>query len=140
MFLGHPSVLQQVLTSNHSSPTFHSSKPALDTGLFKSVFLFNGSVQKKIGGVAMGLPLAPSFVNVVLAHHLQSRLSDCPEEFKPIYISRYVDDTFVIFQGTTTLCAFLKSRKWLTPIRFNTYFVCFTMVTEENENSCSLTL
>ena len=43
----------------------------------------------------MGLSLANAF----LAHYEQIWLNDCPDEFKPVYYKRYVDDIFVLFRS-----------------------------------------
>ena len=50
-------------------------------------------------GVAMGSPLGPSLANAFLAHYEQIWLSDCPDEFKPAYYKKYVDDIFVLFRS-----------------------------------------
>ena len=34
-----------------------------------------------------------------LAHYEQIWLNDCPDEFKPVYYKRYVDDIFVLFRS-----------------------------------------
>ena len=47
----------------------------------------------------MGSPLGPSLANAFLAHYEQIWLSDCPDEFKPAYCKRYVDDIFVLFRS-----------------------------------------
>ena len=45
----------------------------------------------------MGSPLSPSLANAFLTHYEQIWLNDSPDEFKPVYYERHVDDTFVIF-------------------------------------------
>ena len=47
----------------------------------------------------MGSPLDPSLANAFLTHYEQIWLNCCPDEFKPVYYKRYVDDTFVLFQS-----------------------------------------
>ena len=47
----------------------------------------------------MGSPLRPSLANTFLAHNEQIWLNDCPDEFKPVYYKRYVDDIFVLFRS-----------------------------------------
>ena len=47
----------------------------------------------------MGSPLGPSSAKAFLAHYEQIWLDDCPNEFKPVYYKRYVDDIFVLFQS-----------------------------------------
>ena len=62
-------------------------------------FLFHGIFYQQVDGVAMGPPLGPSLANTFLAHYEQILLSDCPDEFKPVYYKRYVDDIFVLFRS-----------------------------------------
>ena len=45
----------------------------------------------------MGSPLGPSLANAFLCFHEQIWLNDCPEDFKPVYYRRYVDDIFALF-------------------------------------------
>ena len=47
----------------------------------------------------MGYPLGPSLANAFLAHYEQIWRDDCPDEFKPVYYKRYVDDVFVLFRS-----------------------------------------
>ena len=47
--------------------------------------------------LGMGLPLAPTFVNMFLSHPEERWLSNCPTDFKPELYRRYVDDVSVIF-------------------------------------------
>ena len=46
-------------------------------------------------GVAMGSPLGPTLANAFLCHHEKKWLNDCPNNFKPGFYKRYVDDIFV---------------------------------------------
>ena len=50
-------------------------------------------------GVAMASPLGPSLANAFLCFHEQIWLNDCPEDFKPVYYKRYVDDIFSLFHS-----------------------------------------
>ena len=69
----------------------------LRAALSNNYFLFGGSIYQHIDGVAMGCPLGPSLANAFIAHYEQVCLDDCPDEFKPVYYKRYVDDIFVLF-------------------------------------------
>ena len=46
----------------------------------------------------MGLPLGPTFANIFYEFNEQIWLNECPERFKPIFYTRYIDDTFVLFK------------------------------------------
>ena len=72
-------------------------------------FLFGGIIYEQIDVVAMGSPLGPSLANAFLAHYEQIWLNDCPDEFKPVYYKRYVDDIFVLFWSPHRLEKFSKN-------------------------------
>ena len=84
----------QELLSNFSENQFE--KP-LSAALSNNYFLFNGNIYQQVDGVAMGSPFGPSLANAFLARYEQIWLNDCPDEFKPVYYERYVDDIFVLF-------------------------------------------
>ena len=50
----------------------------------------------QIDGVAMGSPSGPTLANVFLYHHRKKWLNDCPNNFKPVFYNRYVDDISVL--------------------------------------------
>ena len=52
----------------------------------------------QIDGVAMGSPWGPTLANVFLCHHEKKCLNDCPNNFKPLFYKRYVDDILVLFK------------------------------------------
>ena len=55
-------------------------------------------IRCQVDGVAMGLPLGPRLANVFLCHHEKNWLNDCPNNFKPVFNKRYVDDIFVLLK------------------------------------------
>ena len=63
----------------------------------ESLILFDGSYYQQVDGVAMGSPLGPTFANIFLAFHEEKWLSSCPENVKPTFFRRYVDDIFLLF-------------------------------------------
>ena len=70
----------------------------LRAALSCNYFLLDGIVYQHVDRVAMDSPLGPSLANAFLAHYEQIWLNDCPDEFKPVYYKRYVDDIFVLFR------------------------------------------
>ena len=64
----------------------------------ESIILFDMEFYSQIDGVAMGSPLGPTLANVFLCHHEKKWLNDCPNNFKPVFYKRYVDDIFVLFK------------------------------------------
>ena len=61
----------------------------------ESIILFDNIYYSQVDGVAMGSPLGPTLANVFLCHHERKWLEDCPDNFRPVYYKRYVDDIFV---------------------------------------------
>ena len=72
----------------------------------ESLILFNGIYYQQIDGVAMGSPLGPTLANVFLCHHEQQWLDNCPQDYKPTYYKRYVDDIFVLLPNSECLDRF----------------------------------
>ena len=71
----------------------------LRAALQNNIFNFEGKMYKQIDGVAMGSPLGPTLANAFLCFHEQIWLNECPDEFKPAYCRRYIDDIFVLFRS-----------------------------------------
>ena len=71
----------------------------LRIALENNFFNFDGKIYKQTDEVAMGSPLGPSLANAFLCFHEQIWLNDCPENFKPVYYRRYVDDIFALFRS-----------------------------------------
>ena len=56
------------------------------------IIIFDKTFYEQLDGVAMGSPLFPTLANSFLCHHEKRWLDKCPEEFKPGFYRRYVDD------------------------------------------------
>ncbi len=96
-----------------NAPSFHNFaltdlKKLLDIAVKDSHFIFNNAYYKQNDGIAMGSPLGPFFANVFLDFHERSWLSNCPQEFKPLFYRRYIDDCFVVFRSETHIPLFLN--------------------------------
>ena len=78
---------------------YYQFKKLLKAALSNNYFLFDDIIYQQVDGVAMGFPLGPSLANAFLAHYEQISLNDCPDEFKPVYYKRYMDDIFVLFRS-----------------------------------------
>ena len=74
-------------------------KNLLSLATQESYFLFNDVLYKQKDGVAMGSPLGPTMANVFLSFYEVKWLEQCPNEFKPVFYRRYVDDIFVLFKS-----------------------------------------
>ena len=74
----------------------------------ESIILFDMEFYSQIDGVAMGSPLGPTLANVFLCHHEKKWLNDCPNNFKPVFYKRYVDDIFVLFKKSEHVQLFVN--------------------------------
>ena len=72
----------------------------------ESYFMFNDILYKQKDDVAMGSPLGPTMANVFLSFYEMKWLEQCPNEFKPVFYRRYVDDIFVLFESAEHLSKF----------------------------------
>ena len=93
----------------------------LRAALQYNLFSFEGKIYKQIDGVAMGSSLSPTLTNAFLCFHNQIWLNECPDEFKPVYCRRYVDDIFVCFRSPDHL---EKFNNYLNCKHRNVKFTC----------------
>ena len=54
----------------------------------------------------MGSPLGLTMANVFLSFYEMKWIEQCPNEFKPVFYRRYVDDIFVLFESAEHLSKF----------------------------------
>ena len=47
----------------------------------------------------MGSPLGPALANIFMCSFESKWLRDCPNDFKPVFYRRYIDDIFVLFSS-----------------------------------------
>ena len=92
--------------SIYNLPTNYFRK-MLELSVFNSIFMFNSKYYKQIDGLGMGLPLSPTLANIFLCHHEEEWLRNCPENFRPIFFKRYMDDTIALFREKAHISKFL---------------------------------
>ena len=83
-------------------------KNLLELATKESLFIFDGICYSQTDGVAMGSPLGPTLANIFLTHYEEIWLSKCPNQFKPKYYRRYVDDIFILFEDSNQVNKFEK--------------------------------
>ena len=96
-------------------------KNFLRAALQNNLFNFEIKIYKQIDEVAMGSPLDPTLANAFLCFHQQIWLNECPDEFKPAYYGRYVDNIFVLFRSPDHL---EKFKNYLISKYRNIRFTC----------------
>ena len=72
----------------------------------ENVFLFDGKLYLQLDGVSMGGCLSPILANAFLCIKEREWLENCPDDFKPNYYRRYVDDTFLLFKNQNQIPLF----------------------------------
>ena len=72
----------------------------------ESPFKFNDILYKQKDSVTMGSPLGPTMTNVFLSFYEMKWYEQCPNEFKPVFYRRCVDDIFVLFESAEHLSKF----------------------------------
>lgn len=113
--------------------TFHGFnrkqfKSVLELAVCNSFFIFNDNLYQQTDGVAMGSPLGPTLANIFLCHYETTWLNSCPTNIKPKLYTRYVDDTFVLFDNAT------KSQEFLTYLNRKHSNIKFTIEQEANNS------
>jgi len=63
-------------------------------------FLYQGMIYKQKNGIAMGTACAPAIANLYAAHYEKSELPSWKSK-GVLFYGRYIDDIFMIFQGST---------------------------------------
>ena len=104
-------------------------KNLLELATKESLFIFDGVCYQQTDGVAMGSPLGPTLANIFLCYYEEIWLSKCPQQFKPKYYQRYVDDIFLLFNDPSEVNKF---EKYMNSRHTNMNF------TKEIENNNSL--
>ena len=94
-------ILNQIF--NNDAAIYHGFKRndfknLLERALLDSYFSFNDVIYKQLDGLAMGSPLSPIIANIFLVNFEKHFLDDCPDDIKPMFYRRYLDDTFILFK------------------------------------------
>ena len=71
----------------------------LQLALCNTYFKFNSKIYKQKEGLAMGQSPSPTVANIFLNYFETKCLAECPDDFKPQFYRRYLDDTFLIFSN-----------------------------------------
>ena len=58
--------------------------------------------------LGLGCPRATTFANIFMCFHERIWLRSCPDNFKPVFYQRYIDDTFLLFRHKQHATLFLN--------------------------------
>ena len=97
-------ILKHLYDSDVTPPLMDRTdmKELLSLATQKSHFLFDGKLYDQIDGVSMGSPLAPLLAEIFLQNFEKKYLSSL-ENMGIFYWKRYVDDTFVLIDSTSSV-------------------------------------
>jgi len=70
-------------------------------------FMYDGEWWMQTDGVSMGSPLAPTLANIFMCY-IEGQIEEHYSGPKPLYYTRYVDDTFAIFSSQNEIEPFLQ--------------------------------
>ena len=65
----------------------------------ESLFMFNNIYYRQVDGVSMGSPFRPALANIFMCSFEGKWLRDCPNDFKPVFYRRDVDEIFALFSS-----------------------------------------
>ena len=105
-------------------------KELLTQAVKSSAFMFNDVYYKQVDGVAIGSPLGPTLANLFLVYYESKWLENCPQQFKPQFYCRNVDDILVMFNKRDHVKKFLR---YINSRHGNIKFTC----EEEKDNKIS---
>nr|XP_054766136.1 uncharacterized protein LOC129273118 [Lytechinus pictus] len=123
-------VALQRLKADASLPDRTDLSPTQVTELLRFVlkstyFMYNGLFYEQQEGAAMGSPVSAVIANLYMESFEEDAPHACPPEFSPRIWKRYVDDTFIVTNRSTTDCLLNYVNAQQSSIRF-------TMETEDN--------
>ncbi len=84
-----------------STPEIVELIELLQLVLSQNYFTFNGKIYKQKEGLAMGSPLSGFLADIFINNLENSIIKNYPQAHKIISYSRFVDDTLLIFNGST---------------------------------------
>ena len=85
----------------------NSFRTLLDLCCTDNLFLFDQKLYLQKEGAPMGGCVSPTLANFFMGHCENIWLDKCPQEFKPMYYKRYVDDCFLLFRNHNHVSLFL---------------------------------
>ena len=93
--------VDNLYSDNENPPNIpkHNFRNFLNIATKETFFMFNNKYYKQVDGVAMGSPLGPALANIFMCSFESKWLRDCPNDFKPVFYRRYIDDIFVLFSS-----------------------------------------
>ena len=88
-------------SDNENPPNIpkHNFHNLLNIATKETFFMFNNKYYKQVDGVSMGSPLGPALANIFMCSFESKWLRDCPNDFKPVFYRRYIDDIFALFSS-----------------------------------------
>ncbi|KAG0438977.1 hypothetical protein DMUE_2751 [Dictyocoela muelleri] len=93
-----------------------------------SFFIFGDAAFQQWDAVQMDSSLGPTLANEILCHYETIWLDQCPDEFKPVFYRRYLDEPLAIYMDQSQTGCFLD---YLNQQHVN---IEFTVETDQNHS------
>ena len=77
----------------------HNFRNLLNIATKETFFMFNNKYYKQVDCVAMGSPSVPTLADIFTCSFESKWLRDCPNDLKPMFYRRYIDDIFVLLSS-----------------------------------------
>ena len=83
--------VDNLYNDNENPPNIpkHNFRNLLNIATKETFFMFNNKYYKQVDGVAMGSPLGLALANIFMCSFESKWLSDCPNDFKPVFYRHY---------------------------------------------------
>ena len=116
----HRYLCLQLLQWQRESPNIpkHDFGNLINIAPNESFSTFNNKHYKQVNGVDMGSPLGPASANIFMCS-FESKWLHGPNDFKPVFYRRYVDDIFAVFSSPNHAD---KLKGYLSPKHLNINF------------------
>ena len=89
--------VDNLYNNNENSPNIPKSEfcNLLNIATKETFLMFNSIYYNRVVTVAMGSPLCPPLANIFMCSFESKWLRGCPNDYKPVFYRRYIDDIFV---------------------------------------------
>ena len=77
----------------------HDFHNLLNIATKETFLMFNNNYYKQVDGLAIWYSLGPALANIFMCNFESKWLCNCPNDFKPMFYRRYIDDILMIYSS-----------------------------------------